>query len=373
MNFLGKVLITYKGEIPSNTSLNIPAGCTQIYSDAITNKDGLIGVNIPASIKEIASGAFRTCPNLQMISVDASNSVYDSRNNCNAVVNTATNTLIQGCCNTTIPTNVTSIGVYAFSGNWAKDEIIIPNQIDSIANYAFYNNNNVNSILIGKGLRSIGSYGFANIPHLKEISVATSNPYFDSRDNCNAIIEKSSNTLVVGCSGTTIPNTIKTIGSYAFYGNWDENFTSLIVPNSVEEIKSYAFRDQTYLREVTLGPNVKTFGSYLFSGCKNLTAIEALNGFPDDIDEKVFDSNTQDFSIYESATLYVPVSCRNNYRLAAGWNNFKNIVEGSIPDGIADTHAEPTENESIYSLTGIRLSSLHRGFNIVNGKKVLVK
>lgn len=374
MNFFGKVLFNYKGEMPVNTTINIPAGCTQIYTkDSFAGREGLIGINIPASLTEIPEGAFKECPNLQKITVDASNPVYDSRNNCNAVIKTATNTLIQGCSSTTIPTNVTSIGSEAFYGNWTKDEIIIPNQIDSIGYRVFCKCPNVKSILIGKGLRTLWLGSLYQLPHLKEITVSASNPYLDSRNNCNAIIHKATNTLVVGCSETTIPNTVKTIGYEAFYGNGDEDFTSLVIPNSVEGIDGYAFAELPYLREVSIGANVKTFGNNIFSECNNLEAIESLNGFPDDIDEKVFNSGSDDFSIYDNVTLYVPAGCRNNYRLATGWSNFKNIVEGSLPVGVDDALTPQPKEEVIYSPTGVRLSAPQRGVNIVNGKKLLVK
>lgn len=370
MNFIGKVLLNYKGEMPANTIIEIPEGCTQVYS-GISNQSGLVGLRIPSSCVSITTST--NCPNLQTITVDASNSVYDSRNNCNAIIEKATNTLLHGCSNTTIPTNVTSIGSYAFYGNWTKDEILIPNQIDSIASDAFRNCSNVKSILIGKGLRKLGSYAFAQLPRLREIAVSTSNPYFDSRDNCNAIIEKATNALIVGCAGTTIPNSVNTIGSYAYYGNGDEDFTSLVIPNSVEEIKSCAFYDLPYLREVSIGANVKTFGNYMFYKCTSLEAIESLNGFPDDINEKVFDSGDKDFSIYDNVTLYVPAGCRNNYRLATGWSNFKNIVEGSLVVGVDDVLTPQPQEEVIYSPTGVRLAAPQRGVNIVNGRKLLVK
>lgn len=373
-NFLGKVLYTYKGVIPDNTTINIPEGCTQICSQtAFAGQFGLSEVTIPRSLVNITETAFQNCPNLQKIIVDPDNPKYDSRNSCNAIIDKTNSCLVVGCNASTIPNDVHSIGTAAFLGNLTRDDIVISNQIESIGQYAFGNCRSVKSILIGKSLREIGAYAFAQLPHLKEIAVSTSNPYFDSRDNCNAIIEKATNSLLVGCSKTTIPNSVKTIGSYAFYGNGDEDFTSLVIPNSVEEIKSYAFGSLPYLREVSIGTNVKTFGNYMFYKCNNLDAIESLNGFPDDIDEKVFDSGSEDFSIYDNVTLYVPAGCRNNYRLATGWSNFKNIVEGSLFVGVDDVLTPQPKEEVIYSPTGVRLSAPQRGVNIVNGKKLLVK
>lgn len=371
MNFLGKVLFSYKGEMPANTILRIPEGCTQLFS-GFSDQNGLAELHLPSSVVVITTLTIN-CPNLQKITVDASNTVYDSRNNCNAVIRTATNYLEQGCSRTTIPSNVTSIGVASFWGNWTKEEIVIPNQIEEIDRNAFRGCSNVKSILIGKGLRKIAVTAFEELPHLKEITVSASNPYYDSRDNCNAIIEKATNTLVVGCAGTTIPNSVKTIGNYAYNGNGDEEFTSLVIPNSVEEIKANAFRELPHLREVSIGANVKTFGNNLFYGCNSLEVIESLNGFPAEIDEKVFDSGSEDFSIYDNVTLYVPAGCRNNYRVATGWSNFKNIVEGSLLVSVDDVLTPQPEEDIIYSPIGVRLSAPQRGVNIVNGRKLLVK
>lgn len=374
INYVGKVLYNYKGIMPANTNINVINGCTQILRGLFEGQEGLVGISIPASLtNDISRMTFDNCTNLQTIIVDAANTVYDSRNNCNALIRTATNTLEIGCSGTTIPTSVTIIGPGAFWSRWTKEEIVVPNQIDSIGPSAFRNLNNVKRILIGKGLRGIHSASFAELPHLKEITVSTSNPYFDSRENCNAIIEKATNTLVIGCSGTIIPNTVKVIGDQAFWAKCDEDFTSLAIPNSIEEIKMFAFANQSYLREISIGANVKKFGESIFHECFNLKAIESLNGFPDDIDEKVFDSGSKDFSFYDNVTLYVPAGCRNNYRLATGWSNFKNIVEGSLLVGVDDVLAPQQKEEFIYSPTGVRLSAPQRGVNIVNGKKLLVK
>jgi hypothetical protein len=77
-------------------------------------------------------------PNLHTIKVDKYNPRYDSRNNCNAIIETSTNTLIQGCKNSFIPDSVTKIGEYAFYGCRSLTSIEIPNSVRRIDNFAFY-------------------------------------------------------------------------------------------------------------------------------------------------------------------------------------------------------------------------------------------
>ena len=213
-----------------------------------------------------------------------------------------------------------------------------------------------------------------NCINLRRINVDAFNQIYDSRNNCNAVIETAANKLVVGCASTTIPSTVKIIGSYAYDSNRnDENFNTLVIPNSVEEIQQYAFAYLNYLRNVYIGSKVNKFGYYIFHDCKNLEAIESLNGFPNDIGEYVFKSGSKDFSFYDNVTLYVPVGCRNNYRLATGWSNFKNIVEGSFVDGIENIVKDNSKSNVMYSPNGVRLSVSQKGINIINGKKLLMK
>lgn len=87
-----------------------------------------------------------------------------------------------------------------------------------------------------------------------------------------------------------------------------------------------------------------------------------MNGFPEDISETAFDSD-----VYNNATLYVPAGCRNNYRLATGWSLFKNIVDG-IPDGIDDVQQTLSENSSVYTPSGMRLSTPGKGLNVIKSK-----
>lgn len=197
-------------------SINIPEGVTSIGGWAFSYCSSLTSIIIPASVTSIGNRTFFGCSCLEEIIVDEANAVYDSRYNCNAIINTSTKELIVGCQNTIIPNNVTSIRDWAFSGCSSLTSITIPASVMSIGYAAFY----------GCGL-------------LEDIIVDTENPVFDSRDNCNAIIETNTNTLILGCKNTVIPNSVTSIGDYAFSGCTGLN--ELIIPPSVNKVSASAF------------------------------------------------------------------------------------------------------------------------------------
>lgn len=332
--YLGKVLYKYKGTMPDNTSIDIKEGTTMIGSHAFYYCNGLVSVTIPQSVKDISYSAFVACPNLGSIIVASGNETFDSRNNCNAIVKTATNTIIAGCKTTTFPNTVTAIGMYAFSGS-VPEEVVIPNNIDSIAYEAFYFCDDLKSVIIGKGTRKIetknwNGHAFFYCKNLRSIAVASGNPYLDSRDNCNAIIDKATDRLIAGCPTTIIPSSVKSIGSEAF-----ENYNgiySVTIPDRVETIEYRAFDGLSDLHTLVLGKNLKTIGTEAFSGCRQLKIIQSLANEPAEMDESVFAYNSsQPDIVYDNATLYVPVGSKINYMTSNGWSKFKNIKEGVPP------------------------------------------
>lgn len=323
--YLGKVLYAYKGTMPDNTTVNVKEGTTQIAYAAFRSSKGLVGLSIPKSVKSIGNYIVDSCPNLSSISVAEGNEKYDSRGGCNAIVETAKNLIITGCKNTTFPSTVTAIGNDAFYGS-GLTELIIPNTIDSIASYAFAYNHSLETVMIGKGTRKIMNNVFMGCDKLNSISVANANSYYDSRDNCNAIIEKTTDKLIAGCPSTVIPASVNAIDTDAFY-NYSGIF-SITIPDKVEKIGDYAFEYNYGLRSVTLGKNIKEIGKSAFYGCTALRVVRSLAESPADIDESVFRCySSYEDSIYNNATLYVPIGSKVNYMTSIGWNKFKKIVE----------------------------------------------
>ena len=175
----------------------------------------------------------------------------------------------------TIPNSVTSIGGSAFSFCTGLTSITIPNSVTSIGYYTFADCSSLATITIPNSVTSIGSSAFSGCDGLVSIVVETGNAFYDSRNNCNAIIETASNTLIAGCSTTIIPNTISNIGWGAFNGCF--GLTSITIPNSVTSIGDHAFSFCTGLTSITIPNSVTSIGNSAFSGCDNLISITIPN------------------------------------------------------------------------------------------------
>jgi hypothetical protein len=285
---------------------------TSINSNAFSGCSNMTSIEIPSGVTSIGNYAFYYCPRLTSI---------------------------------TIPDSVTSIGNYTFEYCDGFTSITIPNSVTSIGNYAFYNCHNLTSCTIGSGVTSIGEYAFSychsltsiDIPSgvtsiserafdgcscLTSITVDSNNTIYDSRNDCNAIIKTSTNELIAGCQSTIIPNSVTSIGQYAFsnrrsltsiaipnsvtsIGNFAFNncrsLTSITIPNSVTKINGYAFADCISLTSVTIGSGVTSIGGDAFQYCTSLTSIVSNATTAPSITSTTF------YSIKNGGTLYVPI------------------------------------------------------------------
>ena len=136
-NYIGKVLLKYNGKMQANTKVNVKEGCTQIAGSAFSNQVGLVAITIPSSLVILDSNPFYDCYNLRNITVSTANTVFDSRDNCNAIIKTKENELVVVCAGTTIPNTVEAIGSFAFAYNHNIVSITIPNSVTTINDYAF--------------------------------------------------------------------------------------------------------------------------------------------------------------------------------------------------------------------------------------------
>ena len=156
------------------STITIPNAVTSISYYAFSDCAALTGINLPASVASISMRAFDGCSSLLTITVDGNNTVFDSRDNCNAIISTADNTLVLGCKNTVIPGTVTAIGECAFSGCTGLTSMTIPNSVTAIGDYAFFNCMEMESITLSESLKTIGNYAFFYCMGLTDITLPAS-------------------------------------------------------------------------------------------------------------------------------------------------------------------------------------------------------
>lgn len=221
--------------IPSTIEHNgINYTVTEISDDAFTHCAKLTSITIPATVTKLYGSSFIDCPSLQQIVVNPNNPVYDSRNNCNAVIHTENNELVVGSLKTVIPKGVTRIGNDAFFGHWPLEYIKIPNSVKEIGENAF-------------------AYCF-----LKEMTLPSGIETIEGRAF-----------WYTDLPSIILPASLKTIGDGAFSNC--PYLTSVVIPDGLEEIPNECFKECTKLESIDL-KNVKKIGDGAFTSCP-ITAI----------------------------------------------------------------------------------------------------
>ncbi len=254
-----------------------------------------------------------------------------------------------GVTSVTIPNSVTSIGGSAFSWCSGMTSVNIPDNVVLIDGGAFYMCNSLTSLTIPKSVTTIGEEAFSYCGKLTSIKVESGNPKYDSRDNCNAIIEKGTNQLIVGCENTIIPNSVTSISHHVFL--WCYGLKSLTIPNSVTAIGDWTFGGCTQLASVTIPNGMKSIGMGLFSDCRSLTTV-TIPGSVTSIGDWAFYNCSALATVYVKAqnpieidgsnafdkvdktncVIYVPKGSGNAYAAADYWKEFKNIKEMDFPN-----------------------------------------
>ena len=192
-------------------------------------------------------------------------------------------------------------------------------------------------------------------PALSTITVSEQNPVYDSRENCNAIIETNSNKLIQGCQTTVIPSSVTSLGTNSFSGHYG-------------------------LREVTIPSSISSIGVNAFQNCFYLEKVISYVEVPFEVSNDAFgvgwDSESNSYLFPQ--TLYIPKGSRDMYLATNHWNLFSEIIEMGDNLNSISTYSSPQRSVECYSIGAQRVVGLKKGLNIVRMsdgtiKKILVK
>jgi len=407
----------------SLTTITLPDGLTSI-GEYCFNGSGITTITLPLSLKRIEKRAFAYCNDLrkvifncrqletadfsfthiteveigeyaedvlspvgfpystvQTLKVDPKNTKYDSRNNCNAIIETNTNKLLAGCTTTIIPESVTSIGDYAFYGCRGLTSIQLPDGLTTISQYAFFESGLL-SIEIPQSVDSVGVGAFNSCPwydeqpdgpvYLGSVVICKNPSNLD--ENAEIVIKEGvkriSDDAFMSCTAKSIilPNSLEIIGGDAFSGALldsiripdnvhtigamafalsklkkvtlpkslreagssifmqCENLVSAIIPDGIIAIPDYLFIECTSLTSITLPNSVKIINENAFSGCENLKSITLGNSI-----ERIGELSFAHCKNLESVTLPNSVACIGKYAFA----NCEELDSINIPNSVA--------------------------------------
>lgn len=424
----------YMFENVSLKSVNIPKHVQRIGKRAFADNGNLKGIvlDIPASCTHIGSEAFSGCASgIDSISVSADNLYYDSREDCNALIETRSNTLLLGCKSSNIPNSVTSIGEGAFRSKYnfsGLKNIYIPESVTSIGNSAFENCTGLKSIIIPSNVSTIGMNAFKGCKNLHKVTFMGEyiNMFNNIAENIDTLLIPYSKVVgvysgftslkkldiggaekispgalaglteltdltipFVGCGSKATATGENGVIGAMFYNEYNSkmrqitqyyndkesrksyvpaNLEKLTITDECDELGYGALYGMSMLKEITLPSSLYLIGERAFYGCGGL--------------EHIYNEGTSPAACFEntfmgvrttSCILYVPNQTEDLYRQSIGWKDFFFIKEQT--DNI-DVFYYRDNNTVFYDLRGCSVAdskNLAKGIYIINGKKIMVK
>ena len=374
---LGDVFKSYNSNVKSFDELRYFKGLTSIEQNAFEGVS-LISITIPSNVVNISTYSFSWI-DLKSIVVDSENPEYDSRNDCNAIIETHTNTLVKGCGNTIIPNDIKIIGHFAFENCSELKSILIPNGVEYIGCGAF-KSTSLSQVNLPNSVSYVDWWAFDNTPWEESqpdglIYVGKVAYKYKGTMPVNTSITIKNGTIGIASGAfenfknlvsVTIPDGVLAIGRYAFYDSGLETvnlpesvfkmglsvfggdpgtpwFVSqpngliylgkvayrykgkvtepdIVIKEGTRGIAGDAFMYQDGLVSITIPSTVEHIDERAFVDCNNLINVTVYMQEPLVMDEWAFPNR-------KNATLYVPYGCKAAYEKAKIWKEFKEIVE----------------------------------------------
>ena len=302
------------GDCESLTSVTIGDSVTMIGFRAFEYCDSLTSVTIPDSVTWIGWGAFEGCSSLTSVTIGDSVTMIEDG-------------AFYGCSSltsVTIPDSVTTIEHQAFSGCGNLTSVTIGDSVMTIGSYAF-SGCGLTSVTIPDSVTTIGGGAFAACHSLAEFKGKF------AADGGRCLIKDNTLIAYANVSGTTytIPDSVTTIGDYAFEGC--SSLTSVTIPDSVTAIGDWAFHGCSSLTSVTIGDSVTTIGNDAFFDCYNLTNVYCKATTPPTLGCNVFkywDEETRWEYVNIGCPIYVPAESVEAYKAAEYWSEYADYIVG---------------------------------------------
>lgn len=376
--------ITSIGEIAFNncvglTDVTLGRNVQSIVKRAFYGCKNMATVTIPGSVTSIGDYAFQDCSNLNTVNItDLAAWCRIAFGQYASPMQYASTITLNGetITDIVIPEGVSTINAYAFRQWNCLKSVVIGNDVMSINKNAFQSCQNLSSVTIGSSVTSIGDEAFRycgslqkltignnvnsigdkafyNCGDLRSIVVVKGNNKYDSRDNCNAIIVTNTNTLILGCCNTVIPETVSTLRRGAFYGCTGLSYISIPKSitnydydnggrwgspsdrifegcNNLKELEIHSsnvpypiFEGFESLEKVVLGSEVTSIGGSAFYGCTNMSTVISYIQEPFAFGSSAFNFD----NVYNTCKLIVPAGTRDAY-IAKGWT--ESVFKGGV-------------------------------------------
>lgn len=288
------IMSSYKSTV---TGIEIGNLCTGIgnfgtssESASLIECTNLKSISISKTVTRIAPYTFGYCNSLTSVTVSSENSKYDSRNNCNGIVEKSTNKLIAACKTTAIPSTVTSVGTGAFWAMESLTSVNIPNSVTELEADAFSRCTSLTSVTLSSNLTTIGQSCFRYCPF----------------------------------TSITIPSSVTTIEQQAFQ---DSGLVDIVVPDNVTTINVATYEECTNATAATIHSNVDNIYIRAFSGCSNLTKITVEATYPPTLlthSAYPSDGINTVFGNTNNCPIYVPCESVNTYKTS--WSPYADRI-----------------------------------------------